>query len=417
MFILVDFNKEDKKLSVIDTADGVVEAFDIDTILSYIKEGINIVGVSYDTYSDGALKVLLAPKSKEDLKTTKCKYRFVYDTATKEVQYITDSHEPEKTVTSQEVEDISQRVSNYANEKEAAEDKVLVGAVAGGVKSTAEYAKPTKQSKAGVSFCKSEEDSVADFITPDEVASERGKTQKDDNKMALESNAFSVISEAVKAKSTLPTIEVKQEIIEDALTAHSASITEKSEEVTTLEDAFVTEIIDEPVVPSIPDAVDTPDTTKRRKGRKSGKKRSSRKSDIAKETTEAAVKNENQTIYDYLIGVSKELILEIDNPEVVLTAKDKSVFFKITKTCSDFVYFCGDNISISLAGEIYNDIALKDKILKILGQIPFVNEQGTIINLYDVCCGADTSVAIYEPFSKELGASDNALRISIYGVR
>lgn len=417
MFILVDFNKEDKKLSVIDTADGVVEAFDIDTILSYIEEGINIVGVVYDTYSGGALKVLLAPKSKEDLKTTKCKYRFVYDPATKEVQYITNSSEPEKTVTSQEVKNISQRVSNYADEKEVAEDKVLVGAVAGGVKSTAEFAKPTKPAETGVSFCKSEEDSVADFITSDEAASERGKTQKDDNKMALESNAFSVISEAVKAKSTLPTIEVKQEIIEDALTAPSASITEKPEEVTTLEDAIVAEIVDEPAVPSITDAVDTPDTTKRRKDRKSRKKRSSRNSDTASETAEAAIKNENLTIYDYLTGVSKELILEIDNPEVVLTAKDKSIFFKITKTCSDFVYFCGDNISISLAGEIYNDIALKDKILKILGQIPFVNEQGTIVNLYDVCCGADTSVAIYEPFSKELGASDNALRISIYGVR
>lgn len=417
MFILVDFNKEDKKLSVIDTADGVVEAFDIDTILSYIEEGINIVGVGYDTYSDGALKVLLAPKSKEDLKTTKCKYRFVYDHATKEVQYITNSSEPEKTVTSQEVKNISQRVSNYADEKEVAEDKVLVGAVAGGIKSTSEFAKPTNPAETGVSFCKSEEDSVADFITPDEAASERGKTQKDDNKMALESNAFSVISEAVKAKSTLPTIEVKQEIIEDALTAPSASITEKPEEVTTLEDAIVAEIVDEPAVPSTTDAVDTTDTTKRRKDRKSRKKRSSRKSDITKETAEASIKNENLTIYDYLTGVSKELILEIDNPEVVLTAKDKSIFFKITKTCSDFVYFCGDNISISLAGEIYNDIALKDKILKILGQIPFVNEQGTIINLYDVCCGADTSVAIYEPFSKELGASDNALRISIYGVR
>lgn len=417
MFILIDFNKEDKKLSVIDTADGVVEAFDIDTILSYIEEGINIVGVGYDTYSGGALKVLLAPKSKEDLKTTKCKYRFVYDPATKEVQYITNSSESEKTVTSQEVKNISQRVSNYADEKEVAEDKVLVGAVAGGVKSTAEFAKPTKSAETGVSFCKSEEDSVADFITPDEAASERGKTQKDDNKMALESNAFSVISEAVKAKSTLPTIEVKQEIIEDALTAPSASITEKPEEVTTLEDAIVAEIVDEPVVPSITDAVDTPDTTKRRKDRKSRKKRSSRKSDITKETAEVAIKNENLTIYDYFTRVSKELILEIDNPEVVLTAKDKSIFFKITKTCSDFVYFCGDNISISLAGEIYNDIALKDKILKILGQIPFVNEQGTKLNLYDVCCGADTSVVIYEPFSKELGASDNALRISIYGVR
>lgn len=426
VFILVDFNKEDKKLSVIDTADGVVEAFDIDTILSYIEEGINIVGVGYDTYSGGALKVLLAPKSKEDLKTTKCKYRFVYDPATKEVQYITNSHEPEKTVTSQEVEDTLQRVSNYANEaveksekvditsereNEVAEDKVLVGVAAGGVKSMPSTAKQ------GVSFCKSEEDSVADFITPDEAASERGKTQKDDNKMALESNAFSVISEAVKAKSTLPTIEVKQEIIEDALTAPSASITEKPEEVTTLEDAIVAEIVDEPAVPSTTDAVDTPDTTKRRKDRKSRKKRSSRKSDTTRETAEVAIKNENLTIYDYLTGVSKELILEIDNPEVVLTAKDKSIFFKITKTCSDFVYFCGDNISISLAGEIYNDIALKDKILKILGQIPFVNEQGTIVNLYDVCCGADTSVAIYEPFSRELGASDNALRISIYGVR
>lgn len=417
MFILVDFNKEDKKLSVIDTADGVVEAFDIDTILSYIEEGINIVGVGYDTYSDGALKVLLAPKSNEDLKTTKCKYRFVYDPVTKEVQYITNSSEPEKTMTSQEVEDTFQRVSNYADEKEAAENKILVGAVAGGVKSTAKSAKPTKQSNAGVSFCKSEEDSVADFITPDEAASERGKTQEDDNKMALESNAFSVISEAVKAKSTLPTIEVKQEIIEDALTAPSASITEKPEEVTTLEDAIVAEIVEEPVAHSATAAFDTPDTTKRRKDRKSRKKRSSRKSDITNETAEAAVKNASPTIYDYLTRVSKELILEIDNPEVVLTAKDKSVFFKITKTCSDFVYFCGDNISISLAGEIYNDITLKDKILKILGQIPFVNGQGTSINLYNVCCGVDTSVAIYEPFSKELGASDNALRISIYGIR
>lgn len=426
VFILVDFNKESKKLSVIDTADGVVEAFDIDTILSYIDEGINIVGVSYDTYSGGALRVLLSPKDREDLKTTKCIYRFVYDPATKEVQYITNISEPEKTGVAQEIEDTFQRVSNYANEavekvekvditseheKEVAEDKVLVGVAAGGVKSM------TSTAKQGVSFCKSEEDSVADFITPDEAASERDKTHEheDDKKMALDSTVFNVISEAVKAKSALPTIEVKQEIIENALTAPSASITEKPEEVTTLEDAFVAEIVDEPKVP------DT--AVKKRKDRKSRKKRNIKNGDTINKVSkvakaaEEAIKNESLTILDYFDRVSKELILEIDNPEVVLNAKDKSVFFKITKTCNDFVYFCGDNISISLAGEIYSDIALKDKILKILSQIPFINKQGTNLNLYNVCCGSDTSVAIYKPFSKELGASDNSLRISIYGVR
>lgn len=429
MFILVDFNKESKKLSVIDTADGVVEAFDIDTILSYINEGINIVGVSYDTYSGGALRVLLSPKDREDLKTTKCIYRFVYDPATKEVQYITNISEPEKTGVAQEIEDTFQRVSNYANEsvekaekiditsehEEVAEDKVLVGVAAGGVKSTPSTAKQ------GVSFCKSEEDSVADFIAPDEAASERDKTQEDDKKMALDSTVFNVISEAVKAKSALPTIEVKQEIIENALTAPSASITEKPEEVTTLEDAFVAEIVDEPKVPDTKGTNDT--AVKKRKDRKSRKKRNTKKGDTINKVfevvnaAEAAIKNESPTILDYFDKVSKELILEIDNPEVVLNARDKSVFFKITKTCNDFVYFCGDDISISLAGEIYSDIALKDKILKVLSQIPFINNQGTNLNLYNVCCGSDTSVAIYEPFSKELGASDNSLRISIYGVR
>lgn len=430
VFILVDFNKESKKLSVIDTADGVVEAFDIDTILSYIDEGINIVGVSYDTYSGGALRVLLSPKDREDLKTTKCIYRFVYDTVTKEVQYITNISEPEKTGVAQEIEDTFQRVSNYANEaveksekvditsereNEVAEDKVLVGVAAGGVKSMPSTAKQ------GVSFCKSEEDSVADFITPDEAASERDKTQEDDKKMALDSTVFNVISEAVKAKSALPTIEVKQEIIENALTAPSASITEKPEEVTTLEDAFVAEIVEEP---KDSDAKGTNDTAvKKRKDRKSRKKRNTKNGDTGNKVSEAAkaaeeaIKNESLTILDYFDRVSKELIIEIDNPEVVLNAKDKSVFFKITKTCNDFVYFCGDDISISLAGEIYSDIALKDKILKILSQIPFVNKQGTNLNLYNVCCGSDTSVAIYKPFSKELGASDNSLRISIYGVR
>lgn len=273
----------------------------------------------------------------------------------------------------------------------------------------------------GVSFCKSEEDSVADFITPDEAASERDKTQEDDKKMALDSTVFNVISEAVKAKSSLPTIEVKQEIIENALTAPSASITEKPEEVTTLEDAFVAEIVEEP---KDSDAKGTNDTAvKKRKDRKSRKKRNTKNGDTGNKVSEAAkaaeeaIKNESLTILDYFDRVSKELVIEIDNPEVVLNAKDKSVFFKITKTCNDFVYFCGDDISISLAGEIYSDIALKDKILKILSQIPFVNRQGTNLNLYNVCCGSDTSVAIYKPFSKELGASDNSLRISIYGVR
>ena len=320
VFILVDFNKESKKLSVIDTADGVVEAFDIDTILSYIDEGINIVGVSYDTYSGGALRVLLSPKDKEDLKTTKCIYRFVYDTVTKEVQYITNISEPEKTGVAQEIEDTFQRVSNYANEaveksekvditsereNEVAEDKVLVGVAAGGVKSMPSTAKQ------GVSFCKSEEDSVADFITPDEAASERDKTQEDDKKMALDSTVFNVISEAVKAKSALPTIEVKQEIIENALTAPSASITEKPEEVTTLEDAFVAEIVEEP---KDSDAKGTNDTAvKKRKDRKSRKKRNTKNGDTGNKVSEAAkaaeeaIKNESLTILDYFDRVSKEL--------------------------------------------------------------------------------------------------------------
>lgn len=115
---------------------------------------------------------------------------------------------------------------------------------------------------------------MADFITPDEAASERDKTQEDDKKMALDSTVFNVISEAVKAKSALPTIEVKQEIIENALTAPSASITEKPEEVTTLEDAFVAEIVEEP---KDSDAKGTNDTAvKKRKDRKSRKKRNTK---------------------------------------------------------------------------------------------------------------------------------------------
>ena len=435
MFILVDFNKENKKLSVIDTADGVVEAFDIDTILGYIEEGIDIVGVSYDTYSGGALRVLLSPKSKEDLKTTKCSYRFVYDPATKEVQYITNITESEQSGIAQEIEDTFQRVSSHAlesaktveedalvnesveapvqesiNEAEVSdeksekkeEEKVLVGVAAGGVQSA---------SARGVSFSKSEEDSIADFITPAEAAMERDKTQEDDKKMSLKSSVFDVISDAVKAKSELPTIEVKQEIIEDALTAvDTSSVAEKSEEVTTLEDAIVAEIVDKPEAPA-------DNGRKQRKDRKSRKKRKSKKQETIEETVENTIKTESLTILDYFDRVSKELILEIDNPEVVLNAEDKSTFFKITKTCNDFVYFCGDNISISLAGEIYSDIALKDKILKVLEQIPFINEQGTNLSLYNVCCGSDNSVAVYEPFSSELGVPENSLRISIYGVR
>lgn len=119
-----------------------------------------------------------------------------------------------------------------------------------------------------------------------------------------------------------------------------------------------------------------------------------------------AVETSTKDILSYLVSLSNVLDYRIENPYII-NASNADKFMFIDSTCSDFVFFKGKNITISINGDYANNFAIKDEILKHLSKIPFKTSDGKLINLYEECCGVSNKLSVYPPFSSELGVSDS----------
>lgn len=114
----------------------------------------------------------------------------------------------------------------------------------------------------------------------------------------------------------------------------------------------------------------------------------------------------SKDILSYLIELSSVLNYKVENPEII-DAEDTDKYLILDSTCSDFVFFKGNNVTISINGDYANNFAVKDEILKHLSKIPFKTASGEPINLYEECCGVSHKLSVYPPFSPELGVSDS----------
>ena len=90
--------------------------------------------------------------------------------------------------------------------------------------------------------------------------------------------------------------------------------------------------------------------------------------------------------------------------------KDKVV---LAKTCSDFMYFCGDDAEVFMPEVCLSDIQLKDKVLSIADTMLsgyVFNSKGTAVSLYDVCVGKSKALQVFRPYAPELGVYNEAAK-------
>ena len=95
--------------------------------------------------------------------------------------------------------------------------------------------------------------------------------------------------------------------------------------------------------------------------------------------------------------------------------KDKVV---LSKTCSDFMYFCGNDAEVFMPEVCLSDIQLKDKVLSIADTMLsgyVFDSKGTAVSLYDVCVGKSKALQVFRPYAPELGVyNDAAKKIVIF---
>ena len=77
----------------------------------------------------------------------------------------------------------------------------------------------------------------------------------------------------------------------------------------------------------------------------------------------------------------------------------------IEKTCSDFMFFCGNECGVFIPDICLPDIRLKDRTLKAVDKLlsGLIKNTSGKVSLYDVCVGKDRSVTVYKPFDTALG--------------
>lgn len=95
--------------------------------------------------------------------------------------------------------------------------------------------------------------------------------------------------------------------------------------------------------------------------------------------------------------------------------KDKVV---LSKTCSDFMYFCGNDVEVFMPEVCLSDIQLKDKVLSIADTMLsgyVFDSKGIAVSLYDVCVGKSKALQVFRPYAPELGVyNDAAKKIVIF---
>lgn len=90
--------------------------------------------------------------------------------------------------------------------------------------------------------------------------------------------------------------------------------------------------------------------------------------------------------------------------------KDKLI---LSKTCSDFMYFCGNDAEVFMPEVCLSDIQLKDKVLSVADAMLngyVFDSKGTAVSLYDVCVGKNKALQVFRPYAPELGVYNEAAK-------
>lgn len=161
-------------------------------------------------------------------------------------------------------------------------------------------------------------------------------------------------------------------------------------------------------------------TTKSKKPvSKTGDKSSKVKNSVAKTPAKSSAKTEK--LVEQGIVTSKKFTLrgkkylceiKTENFEI---GKDKVV---LSKTCSDFMYFCGNDAEVFMPEACLSDIQLKDKVLSVVDTMLsgyVVDSKNKSVGLYDVCIGKSKALQIFKPYAPELGVyNKTAKKIVIF---
>lgn len=147
---------------------------------------------------------------------------------------------------------------------------------------------------------------------------------------------------------------------------------------------------------------------------KTGSKTSKVKNSVAKTPAKSSAKTEKPveqgivTSKKFTLSGKKYLCeIKTENFEI---GKDKVV---LSKTCSDFMYFCGNDAEVFLPEACLSDIQLKDKVLSVVDTMLsgyVVDSKNNSVGLYDVCIGKNKALQIFKPYAPELGVYDKTAK-------
>lgn len=147
---------------------------------------------------------------------------------------------------------------------------------------------------------------------------------------------------------------------------------------------------------------------------KTGGKSSKVKNSVAKTPAKSSAKTDKTaeqgivTSKKFTLSGKKYLCeIKTENFEI---GKDKVV---LSKTCSDFMYFCGNDAEVFLPEACLSDIQLKDKVLSVVDTMLsgyVVDSKNKSVGLYDVCIGKSKALQIFKPYAPELGVYDKTAK-------
>lgn len=155
-------------------------------------------------------------------------------------------------------------------------------------------------------------------------------------------------------------------------------------------------------------------TKSKKPASKTGSKSSKVKNSVAKTPAKTSAKTEKPveqgivTSKKFTLSGKKYLCeIKTENFEI---GKDKVV---LSKTCSDFMYFCGNDAEVFMPEACLSDIQLKDKVLSVVDTMLsgyVVDSKNKSVGLYDVCIGKSKALQIFKPYAPELGVYDKTAK-------
>lgn len=147
---------------------------------------------------------------------------------------------------------------------------------------------------------------------------------------------------------------------------------------------------------------------------KTGSKTSKVKNSVEKTPAKTSAKTEKSAEQGIVTSKKftlrgKKYLCEIKTENFEI-GKDKAV---LSKTCSDFMYFCGNDTEVFMPEACLSDIQLKDKVLSVVDTMLsgyVVDSKNNSVGLYDVCIGKSKALQIFKPYAPELGVYDKTAK-------